>query len=81
MAGAGPGRRSSRFAVTCALLRQYMREKESERQVRMGNLASVLRAPPPTAVAPQGADGRTMQLFPVHAAAAMAPPPPAYQER
>ncbi|RLN18725.1 uncharacterized protein C2845_PM02G15260 [Panicum miliaceum] len=81
MAGAGPGRRS-RFAVTCALLRQYMREKESQRQVRMGNLARVLQAPPPTPVAPQESDERTMQLFPVpvHATAAMAQPP-AYQER
>ena len=82
MAGAGPGRRSSRFAVTCALLRQYMREKESQRQERMGNLARVLRAPPPTrpVAPPQEGDERTMQLFPAHPAAAM-PQPAHHQQR
>ncbi|RLN39280.1 hypothetical protein C2845_PM01G44630 [Panicum miliaceum] len=80
MAGAGPGRQSRPFAVTCALLRQYMRENESQRQVRMGNLDRVLQAPPSTPVAPQENDEMTMQLFPVHAAAAMAQPA-AHQER
>jgi len=87
MAGAGPGRRSRPFAATCALLRQYMREKESQRQERMGNLARVLRAPPPPpppptrpVAPPQEGDERTMQLFPAHPAAAM-PQPAHHQQR
>ncbi|CAN6324072.1 unnamed protein product, partial [Urochloa humidicola] len=60
MAAAG----SSRFAATCGLLRQYMREQQ------LGGLDAALRLPPlveTTMDNDEDTDGRTMQLFPTRA--------------
>uniref|UniRef100_A0A0E0EXA4 Protein TIFY n=1 Tax=Oryza meridionalis TaxID=40149 RepID=A0A0E0EXA4_9ORYZ len=56
---AAAGSSSSRFAVTCGLLSQYMRERQHQPPV------TVLEA-----VAEEEEDARTMQLFPPRAAAA-----------
>ncbi|WVZ58775.1 hypothetical protein U9M48_009006 [Paspalum notatum var. saurae] len=61
MAAAG----DSRFAVTCRLLRQYMRR---EQQPQLGGLDAAFRLPPLVETAPEEeTDGRTMQLFPTRA--------------
>ncbi|CAN6293691.1 unnamed protein product [Urochloa humidicola] len=64
MAAAGG---SSRFAATCGLLRQYMREQQQPQQ--LGGLDAALRLPPlvETTDNDEDADGRTMQLFPTRA--------------
>ena len=59
MAAAG----SSRFAVTCGLLRQYMTR---EHQQQMGGLAGAFRLPT-LSEAEETTDARTMQLFPTRA--------------
>ncbi|KAL6642968.1 hypothetical protein ACP70R_021149 [Stipagrostis hirtigluma subsp. patula] len=68
MAAAG----SSRFAATCELLRQYMREqnqRQQQQQQQGGGLAGVFGLP-----AAEVADARTMQLFPTRVAGASPPP-------
>ncbi|CAL4933229.1 unnamed protein product [Urochloa decumbens] len=65
MAAAGSGS-SSRFAATCGLLCQYMREQ----QQLVGSLDGAFRLPPlveTTDKDDEDADGRTMQLFPTRA--------------
>ncbi|RCV42899.1 hypothetical protein SEVIR_9G255300v4 [Setaria viridis] len=60
MAAAG----NTRFAVTCGLLRQYMREQQ------LGALDGAFRLPPlveTTTEKDEDTDGRTMQLFPTRA--------------
>ncbi|RCV23870.1 hypothetical protein SETIT_5G039700v2 [Setaria italica] len=65
--GSRSGRRSGRFTMTCACVLQR------QRQARAGNVARLFQEPPPLPVAPAVEnDGRTMQLFPVRAGAAMA---------
>ncbi|CAN6305306.1 unnamed protein product [Urochloa humidicola] len=62
MAAAGG---SSKFAATCGLLRQYMREQQ-----QLGGLDASLRLPPlveTTDKDDEDTDGRTMQLFPTRA--------------
>ncbi|CAN6283101.1 unnamed protein product [Urochloa humidicola] len=56
---------SSKFAATCGLLRQYMREQQ-----QLGGVDGGLRLPPlveTTDKDDEDADGRTMQLFPTRA--------------
>ncbi|XP_062200807.1 protein TIFY 11d-like [Phragmites australis] len=64
MAAAG----SSRFAVTCGLLRQYMtrEHQQQESQQQMGGLAGAFRLPT-LSEAEETTDARTMQLFPTRA--------------
>nr|CAB3504229.1 unnamed protein product [Digitaria exilis] len=57
---------SSRFAVTCGLLRQYMREQQQQ----PGSLdGGAFRLPPLVGAeeVEDAVDGRTMLLFPTHA--------------
>jgi jasmonate ZIM domain-containing protein len=72
MAAAG---NNTRFAVTCGLLRQYMREQQ--------HLAGAFRLPPPLVVETTTTmekgdedtpDGRTMQLFPTRAGTSLQHP-------
>ncbi|PUZ39409.1 hypothetical protein GQ55_9G305700 [Panicum hallii var. hallii] len=56
----------SRFAVTCALLRQYMREHRGQ----MDDLAGLFQAPAPPVAPEENDDERIMQLFPIRAAVA-----------
>ncbi|RLN19942.1 protein TIFY 10B-like [Panicum miliaceum] len=68
---------SSRFAVTCGLLRQYTREQQ---QQQLGGLDGAFRLPPPPVATTEEAeetDGRTMQLFPTRAGTSQ----PSSQER
>ncbi|XP_072146565.1 protein TIFY 11d-like [Setaria viridis] len=80
MAGedSGSGRRSSRFTVTCSLLRQYMAQNKQQRQAQVANLARLFQAPPPPPLPPVAPAGenerRTVQLFPVRAGATVAHP-------
>ncbi|CAL4916496.1 unnamed protein product [Urochloa decumbens] len=63
---AAAGSSSSRFAATCGLLRQYMREQQQQ----VGSLDGAFRLPPlveTTDMDDEDADGRTMQLFPTRA--------------
>uniref|UniRef100_A0A0D9XJA6 Protein TIFY n=1 Tax=Leersia perrieri TaxID=77586 RepID=A0A0D9XJA6_9ORYZ len=55
---------STRFAVTCGLLRQYMREHQQQPPAPAVSLLA-------TEAAAEGDDGRTMQLFPTRDAAAV----------
>ncbi|XP_039830883.1 protein TIFY 11d-like [Panicum virgatum] len=61
MAAAG----KSRFSVTCALLRRYMREHQGQ----MGDLAGLFQAPAPPVAPEENDDDRIMQLFPMRAVA------------
>jgi hypothetical protein len=61
MAAAG----KSRFSVTCALLRQYMREHQGQ----MGDLAGLFQAPAPPVAPEENDDDRIMQLFSMRAVA------------
>ncbi|RLN42965.1 uncharacterized protein C2845_PM01G44610 [Panicum miliaceum] len=56
----------SRFAVTCGLLRQYMREHQGQ----MGDLAGLFQAPAPPVAPEENDDDRIMQLFPMRVAVA-----------
>nr|CAB3494802.1 unnamed protein product [Digitaria exilis] len=51
---------SSRFAVTCGLLRQYMREQQQQQQPGSLDMPPLVGA----AEDEDAVDGRTMQLFP-----------------
>ena len=62
---AAAGKKSTRFTVTCALLRQYMREHQGQ----MGDLASLFQAPAPPVAPEENDDDRIMQLFPMRAVA------------
>uniref|UniRef100_A0A0E0M794 Protein TIFY n=1 Tax=Oryza punctata TaxID=4537 RepID=A0A0E0M794_ORYPU len=64
MAAAGSSSSSSRFAVTCGLLSQYMRERQQPPVTLLEAVAEEV----------EGEDDRTMQLFPPRAAAAVATP-------
>ncbi|KAG8091327.1 hypothetical protein GUJ93_ZPchr0012g20540 [Zizania palustris] len=61
---------SSRFAITCGLLRQYMREQQQQHQQTapvtsfLGMIAAAAAA---AAEKPEEEDDRTMQLFPPRA--------------
>lgn len=61
---------NNRFAVTCARMRQFMREQN--RQVRMGDLVGSsfqqpVQLPPPVGAAASRVIGdRTLQLFPAY---------------
>ena len=62
---AAAGKKSTRFTVTCALLRQYMREHQGQ----MGDLAVLFQAPSPPVAPGENDEDRIMQLFPMCALA------------
>ena len=65
---AAAGKKSTRFTVTCALLRQYMRELR-EHQGQMGDLAVLFQAKSPPVAPGENDEDRIMQLFPMCAVA------------
>ncbi|KAL5225673.1 hypothetical protein ABZP36_012312 [Zizania latifolia] len=58
---------SSRFAVTCGLLRQYMREQQQQQQQQPAPVTSFLGMIAAAAEEQEEEDDRTMQLFPPRA--------------